>query len=293
MSGIRSREERAGPRSVAPLKPRAPTAEPRVLTDRNRGGVESNDDVRIEFGPSVTRSSARPARGASGDRSGDRPGTRGRRSPRRGSPYRADPLEDRSARAFAEGTGRRSFRTEQRVRELGRSCFGTGGDPGGGRRAAASGRAGYRPDAPLRCSWSAPARRSRFPAGQASPPAFARLARLAPSPGGASAPGLELLLARLLGRNGPQSPGRGIEDLHRTAMVPVRVLGAAGPGQVLDDDVLVPGLDRSATAAAVVELLRDRANHPDLVALIGVTGKAAPPVGQSAQILDRPYSSVF
>ncbi len=56
-------------------------------------------------------------------------------------------------------------------------------------------------------------------------------------------------------------------------MVPVGMLGAASYPDVLDDDMLVTDVNRTPATEAVVELLGDRPDNPDLVALIGETGE--------------------
>lgn len=56
--------------------------------------------------------------------------------------------------------------------------------------------------------------------------------------------------------------------------MPVGMLGTAESGDVLDHNVFRPDLDRVVTALTLVELLRDRANDPDFVAICGETGQA-------------------
>ena len=70
------------------------------------------------------------------------------------------------------------------------------------------------------------------------------------------------------------------QALGRARAVPVVVLGAADPPHVLDDDVLGPDRDLAAAAGTAIELLRDRADQPRLVALVGVADEARPRVRQ-------------
>ena len=51
--------------------------------------------------------------------------------------------------------------------------------------------------------------------------------------------------------------------------VPVVMVGAAEPVDELDDRVLVADLDVAVAAGAAVELARDPADQPGLVALFG------------------------
>ncbi len=80
---------------------------------------------------------------------------------------------------------------------------------------------------------------------------------------------LELRAPRLTGRDRLQPPQLRHEDLVRAALVPVVVVGATGPEHVLDDHVDVADADAAVAARAGVDLLRDAADQPGLVALGG------------------------
>lgn len=110
------------------------------------------------------------------------------------------------------------------------------------------------------------------------------LARLLAAPRRAASTTLEAIPARLRRPYGLQAAGRGIEDLDRASTVPVGVLGPSDPAHVLDDNVFVTGLDRPFAATAVVELLGDRADDPDLVPIIGMAGQALTPVWKSVEV---------
>ena len=51
------------------------------------------------------------------------------------------------------------------------------------------------------------------------------------------------------------------------------VFGATGESDVLDDYMLVTDFDRTPASEAVVELLGDRPDDPDLVTLVGESGE--------------------
>jgi len=62
--------------------------------------------------------------------------------------------------------------------------------------------------------------------------------------------------------------------------VPVVVLGATDPSHVLDDHVLAADEYLVVAARTAIELLRDRADQPGLVALVRVADQARPRVRQ-------------
>ncbi len=101
---------------------------------------------------------------------------------------------------------------------------------------------------------------------------------------------LELLPARLAGVDRLQAAQLGHEDLVRAALVPVVVVGAAGPEHVLDDDVGLADADAAVAARARVELLRDAADQPRLVALGGEAEQRLTPVWQVVEHDRAPLS---
>ena len=77
------------------------------------------------------------------------------------------------------------------------------------------------------------------------------------------------ILARVRCRDLAQFPELGDEDFFGALPVPMVVLGAAEPVDVLDDRVLVAELDVTVTTGAAIELPRDPADQPGLVTLFG------------------------
>ena len=101
-------------------------------------------------------------------------------------------------------------------------------------------------------------------------------------------PRFSLVPTGLLRGDRPQAAALRIEDLLRAALVPVGMLRASDARDVLDDYVLVADADRVVAALALVELLRDRPDDPDFVALGRVPGQALTAVGEATQ---RSHSS--
>src|SRR6266571_5342727 len=106
---------------------------------------------------------------------------------------------------------------------------------------------------------SAPLPAPRGPAG----------ARLEPGPGrGGGAHGLDPAKLR-------------DQEVLRAAAVPVVMVGAAGPPHVLNDHVVSADRDLAVATGTAVELARDPADQPRLVALLGEAAEAGARIGQA------------
>src|SRR6478735_10524125 len=95
---------------------------------------------------------------------------------------------------------------------------------------------------------------------------------------------LELRLRRLGGRHSPHVAELADQQLFGAAPVPVMVFGAAEAEDVLDDDVLAADLDLTVTGRAAVELARDAADQPGLIALFGDAAQAPAFVRQPREV---------
>ena len=80
----------------------------------------------------------------------------------------------------------------------------------------------------------------------------------------------------------------GDEQFFGAAAVPVVVLGAAEAQHVLDDGVLGADLDVAVATGAAVELLRDAADQPGLVAFVVVAAQAPALAGQPGVLGSSP-----
>ena len=100
-------------------------------------------------------------------------------------------------------------------------------------------------------------RRQRAPRPGGRPPVRgqAALARLAAPAGGPAAAALEPVALRLAGVDPAHAAELADQGLLAAAPMPVMVLGASGPTDVLDDDVIGADLDLAVTPRAAVELL--------------------------------------
>ena len=125
------------------------------------------------------------------------------------------------------------------------------------------------------------------PAAGAQGPRAGGLARAAAAAGGAATARLELAALRLAGGDAAEAEELADEDLLGAAAMPVVVLGAADPAHVLDDHVLGADRDLAVAARAAVELLRDRADQPRLIALGGGADEAGAGVGKALEGVHR------
>src|SRR3954471_5463542 len=106
---------------------------------------------------------------------------------------------------------------------------------------------------------------------------------MASAAGGPLASPLELRLRRLGCRHLPHVAELADQQLFGAAPVPVMVFGAAEAEDVLDDHVLAADLDLAVTGGAAVELARDAADQPRLVALFGDAAQAPAFIRQSRE----------